>query len=109
MADDPGGDSPLDPIVDYPGDPTAANLEAYLRRLGADELADLLAMLWLGRGEVDTDDWEEACDRADEEIGRSNTVALLLDSPHLADHLSEALEKLGYECSEDRAEGPETE
>lgn len=104
LADDPGGGGQLDPIISYAGDPTVQILEASLRRLGEDEQADLLAMLWLGRGDVDAEDWEEACDRTDEELGRSDAVALLLDSPHLAAHLTEALQQLGYECPEDRAE-----
>lgn len=103
-ADDPGGDSNLDPLIEFPGDPTAENLEATLRGLGGDELADLLALLWLGREEFDPDDWEEACDRADEETLRSDAVTLLMEAPHLADHLIEGLQALGYECPEDTEE-----
>lgn len=104
VADDPGGDDPLSPILDQPGDSTADNLASYLKLLGEDELADLLALLWLGRDEFEPEEWEEACDRADEEVLSGDAVSELLDAPHLADHLIEGLQELGYECPEDRAE-----
>lgn len=105
LADDPGDDSNLDPIIEFSGDPTAENLEAFLRALGGDELADLLALLWLGREEFDPDDWEEACDRADEETLRADAVIALMEAPHLAEHLIEGLQALGYECPDDTEEG----
>jgi hypothetical protein len=104
LADDPGSDDARSPMLDRPGDPTAENLEDYLRALGSDELADLMAMVWLGRDEFEAEEWEDACDRADEEVQRVDSVQALLEVPNLGEHLLEALEELGYECPEDRAE-----
>ncbi len=104
LSDDPGGDDPLSPIVDHAGDPTGDNLRAFLQGLGSDEVADLLALVWLGREDFDADDWEEACDRADEEVQRADGVDALMNVPHLADHLIDGLQAMGYECPEDRAE-----
>lgn len=103
-ADDPGDDDRLSPILDRPGDPTADHLRGFLTALGSDEIADLMAMVWLGREEIEPDDWEDACDRADEEVGRIDPVQALMEVPHLGEHLLTALEELGYECPEDRAE-----
>lgn len=79
----------MSPIIAYAGDPTETQLESHLRRLGSDEIGDLLALLFIGRDEFTAADWDEAVRRADEVAAASDGVRLLLDSPHLATHLKQ--------------------
>ena len=56
---------------------------------------ELVALMWLGRGDAETEEWEQLCEQARErkEVPTEN---YLLDHPLLAEHLSDGLEKLGY-------------
>lgn len=68
-----------------------AELDGLLAALDEDEGADLLALLWIGRGDFDPEDWDEARETAREEPLGSTLAA----SAHLADHLEAGLEVMG--------------
>ena len=78
-------------------DPSRLALASFLRELGEDELIQLVALMWVGRGSFEPEEWDEAVATAREEF--SGTVSLsryLLDRPLLAEQLEEGLERLGY-------------
>ncbi len=56
---------------------------------------ELVALMWLGRDDAESEEWEQLCEQASErrEVPTEN---YLLDHPLLAEHLSDGLEKLGY-------------
>jgi hypothetical protein len=60
-----------------------------LEALNEDELADLVAMTWIGRGDFTRDDWEDAKDQA-RERGVKGTAEYLLGTPLLGDYLENA-------------------
>ncbi len=92
------GDAEEDPsaiLEDYANDPTRAELAGFIERLNYDEQANLVALMWLGRGTYEKEEFDEAVDTARSE--RINATAnYLLGIPLLADYLEEGLEKLGY-------------
>ena len=60
-----------------------------------DEQANLVALMWVGRGTYEKEEFEEAVETARAE--RINATSnYLLGIPLLADYLEEGLEKLGY-------------
>ena len=69
-----------------------AQLDGLLEAMSEDETADLVALLWVGRGDFDPEDWEEARATALEEADAASTLKA---SPHLADHLEAGLEAMG--------------
>ena len=71
----------------------AVELASSIARLNEDEKADLVALMWLGRGDFDA--YQEAR-RMALERQNSQTVRYLLGEPLLAEHLEEALTMLGY-------------
>lgn len=71
----------------------AVELASSIERLNEDEKADLVALMWLGRGDFDA--YQEAR-RMALERQNSQTVRYLLGEPLLAEHLEEALTMLGY-------------
>ncbi len=86
-------------LEDYPDDAVQAELKAFINALNEDEQIDLVALLWLGRGDSSADDWPEL--RA--EATRSHnehTCEYLLGTPLLGDHLAEGLNRLGYDCAD---------
>ena len=68
-----------------------------------DEQVSLVALMWVGRGTYDPEDWDEAVDTARSE--RVNkTENYLLGVPMLSDYLEDGLDKMGVSV-EDAEEG----
>jgi hypothetical protein len=92
------GDAEEDPsaiLEGYTNDPTRAELAGFIDRMNYDEQANLVALMWLGRGTYEKEELEEAVETARSE--RANATSnYLLGIPLLADYLEEGLEKLGY-------------
>ncbi|CAN5692695.1 DUF3775 domain-containing protein [soil metagenome] len=61
--------------------------------LEPDHQAELVALMWIGRGDMEPEEWSDALDLAAERRG-APTAAYLLAHPHVADHWGEGLDKL---------------
>jgi len=84
-------------------DPLEAELREFIADLNIDEQVSLVALMWVGRGTYEPEDWDEAVDTARSE--RVNkTENYLLGVPMLSDYLEEGLEKMGVSV-EDAEEG----
>jgi hypothetical protein len=92
------GDAEEDPsaiLEDYANDPTRAEIASFIERMNYDEQASLVALMWVGRGTYEKEEFDEAVETARAE--RGNAVAnYLLGVPLLADYLEEGLEKMGF-------------
>lgn len=80
-------------------DPTQAELIAFIEALDEDEQVELVALLWLGRGDGDLDDWEDLRSQA-RDARNERTSAYLLGQPLLADHLADGLSAFGLSCED---------
>lgn len=76
-----------------------AQFDGLLEAMDEDELADLVALLWIGRGDFEPEEWDEARRTAREEA-TTPTAAYLKGSDLLADHLEAGLEAMGISPSE---------
>jgi len=81
-------------LLDTPDNPTAQELRDALDGLNIDEREELLALLWLGRGDYDAQSWGEALRQA-RETRTSTETDYLLGTPLLGDYLEEGVEALG--------------
>lgn len=95
-AADDGGIAVLE---EHDDDPTQAELVAFIEALDEDEQVDLVALLWLGRGDGDLDDWEDLRTQA-KDSRNDRTSTYLLGQPLLADHLADGLSALGLSCED---------
>jgi len=84
-------------LVDYGDDATQAELRAAIDGLNDDEIVDLIALAWLGRGDFSRAEWAEARVLA-RERHRRHSANYLTGIPTLGDHLEEGLSELGYSC-----------
>jgi hypothetical protein len=84
-------------LEDYADDPTLQELRAAIDALNEDELVDLIALAWLGRGDFGKDDWAQGRALA-EERHRPRSARYLLGIPTLGDYLEEGLAALGQSC-----------
>lgn len=73
---------------------TEEELRELINDLNVDEAAELIALMWIGRGDYEASEWTEAVDEARR---RSNKriSKYLLGMPLLADWLEEGLEAIG--------------
>jgi len=93
-------DAMLGVLEDNKDDPTYYELRSYINALNEDEQADLVALVWLGRGDGTIREWRELREEA-ERLHNNRTAQYLLGKPMLADHLEEALSQFGYTCEDE--------
>ena len=80
-------------LQDTPDNLTRAEIEAEIEDLEPDQQAEIVALMWIGRGDMEPEEWEEALALAvDRHEGA--TAGYLLKHPHVADHLDEGLDRL---------------
>jgi hypothetical protein len=96
------GDNPIDDedrevLFDYPDDPTVEEIRGFLEQLNEDEAIDLLALIWVGSGDFEADEWEAAVAAA-RDAPEERRVEAFLAIPLLGDYLESGLDELGYSC-----------
>lgn len=79
----------------YNDDPGAQEIKDAIDSLNDDHQAELVAMMWIGRGDYTAGDWAEAT-RTARERHTGPTADYLLGEPMLGDYLEEGLAQLGY-------------
>ena len=72
-------------------------LRAILEDLADDQLAETLALAWVGRGTYDVSEWDDAFAEANDTDPES-AVDDLMDMPLLASHLEAGLAAFDYSC-----------
>lgn len=73
-------------------------LRGLIDRMGEEEQAALVAVMWVGRGAFDAEDWAEAYETALSEA-TTPTADYLIGTPHLADNLEAGLDAYGYDAT----------
>jgi hypothetical protein len=94
LVTDLGDDDASFGLTDLSKDTDRSELSGFIRGLNVDEQIDLVALMWLGRGDGDLDNWRDL--RAEAERAHNNrTASYLIGTPMLADYLEEALSQFG--------------
>jgi hypothetical protein len=99
----PADDGESGVLSDYPDDATGEQLAETITALNDDEREELVALLWIGRGDFDKTEWPQALAQAHSELDRP-AADYLMGEPLLGDFLEEAISELGYSL-EDYKEG----
>jgi len=61
--------------------------------LEPDQRAELLALFWIGRGDMEPEEWDDAV-QLGLERDTGSTAEYLLSHPHLAEHWDDALDRI---------------
>jgi hypothetical protein len=97
----PADDNGVAVLEDTPDNPTEEELAAFLESLNDDELIDLLALVWVGRGDYGGDAWAEAVFAA-RQAKNGRIVQYLVGTPMLGDLLEEGLAELDYPAASEK-------
>lgn len=87
-------DGETDVLEDRADNPTEAELRGALDQLNSDEKDEMLALVYLGRGDFTADEWPAALTQAREQRNGRETDTLV-GIPLLADYLEDAIAELG--------------
>lgn len=90
----PADDRHVGVLADTRENPAEAELRAVLHDLNDDQLTELLALLWVGRGDYSRSEWPEAVKAARQARNR-RVVCYLAGTPMLGDLIEEGLAELG--------------
>ncbi|MEM8570920.1 MAG: DUF3775 domain-containing protein [Pseudomonadota bacterium] len=74
-------------------DLSADEIVSLIEDLEPDQKAQLVALMWIGRGDLEPEEWEEAL-RLAQQRSSGSTAHYLLSHPLLAEHWDEGLDKL---------------
>lgn len=97
--DNPSDDRDLEILEDYADDPTYEELLGAITNLNRDELLDLMALTWIGRGDFSRDQWDEARENA-AGIPGPRLAGYLVGTPLLGDYLEEGLSAFDLSCGD---------
>ena len=87
-------DNNVDVLESGPHDHTRAELVQAIHDLNDDEQLDLIALIWVGRGDFSIGEWTEARESA-RDIGRARTPRYVAEIPLVSDYLEDALSQFG--------------
>jgi hypothetical protein len=81
----------------HAGNPLLEEFRTIIQDFDRSQQVQVVALLWLGRGDYDVEEWEELLEDATD-AWSDHTADYLLAHPLLADQLTEGLELLGFSC-----------
>ncbi|MGY2050158.1 DUF3775 domain-containing protein [Methylobacterium sp. JK268] len=97
----PIDDGARDVLMEDPDDSTEEELREVIAGLNDDERAELVALLYVGRGDMEPEEFPDAVRLARErEAAGTDPANYLLGIPNLGDLLAEGLEGMGLRCDE---------
>jgi hypothetical protein len=95
---DAADDDEREILLDTPDNPSEEELRDAIDGLNVDEREELLALMWLGRGDFEATEWSAALRQA-RETRTAGETGYLLGTPLLADYLEEAAAALGVQLA----------
>ena len=86
-------------LADHADDLSFQEIRAAVLDLDPEQQAELIALMWLGRGDYSLEEWEAAVQEARRYYaGHENIAQYLLAHPFVSDYLEEGLIAHGYSC-----------
>ena len=93
------GDWAQQVLADHADDLTWQEIRETINGLEPDQQVNLVALMWIGRGDFDAEEWDEALEEA-RQMWTPHTAEYLMARPLVADYLEEGLISQGYSCEE---------
>jgi len=84
-------------LTGHSGDATLEEFRGIMADLEPDQQQQVVALLWLGRGDFSLEEWPDALEQATDNWNE-RTADYLIAHPLLPDYLAEGLNQHGYSC-----------
>ncbi len=94
---DDEGDQALSALEDELNTAVEEEVQALLDDLADDQLAETVALAWVGRGTYEASEWDDAFAEATD-LNADERIDELMDMPLLASHLEAGLAAFDYSC-----------
>ena len=94
---DDEGDQALSALEDELNTAVEEEVTALLDDLADDQLAETVALAWIGRGTYDPSEWDDAFSESSD-LNADERIDELLDMPLLASHLEAGLAAFDFSC-----------
>ncbi len=95
----PGDDWARQVLADHIDDLTYTEVTMAINDLEPGQQVELVALMWLGRGDYEVEDWQTALQDAGESW-TPRTAEYIITKPLVANYLEEGLALLGYSCED---------
>lgn len=95
----PSDEGQADVLIDRPDDSSLREMQGLIAALNEDEIATLIALAWVGRGDFDAEDWPEALAAAQDQA-RDKPARYLTRFPLVADLIEDAMAEYGEDFSD---------
>ncbi len=95
--DDDGGEA-LSVLEDEMNTGVEEEVQAMLDDLADDQLAEVVALAWVGQGTYDASEWDEALAEANDLGGNEQRIEELMDMPLLGGLLEAGLAAFDFNC-----------
>jgi hypothetical protein len=86
-------------LADHGSDPTYQELKYEIEALPLEEQIQLVALMWIGRGDFSAKEWDYAVREA-VAARTTSTADYLVGTPLVADYLEEGLAEFGLSCAD---------
>ncbi|MDR3491643.1 MAG: DUF3775 domain-containing protein [Gammaproteobacteria bacterium] len=86
-------------LAEYQNDLSYQELKDLINELEPDQQQDIIALMYIGRGDFTKNEWKNASHQA-HRIKRSNRAYYLISKSMLSDYLTEGLAAFGFTCDE---------
>ncbi|WP_250461196.1 DUF3775 domain-containing protein [Microbulbifer litoralis] len=97
--DNPSGDWAVQILASHAEDESFQVFKAIVEDLEPDQQQEVVALLWLGRGDYSKEEWRDALQLA-ADSWNTRTAEYLIAHPLLADYLEQGLELFDLRCEE---------
>ena len=89
-------DNMIDTLADDGSDPVLQEITGFVNSLSEDEQIDVIALMRLGRGDADIEEWNKLRSET-RDIREQSAARVLLGEPLVSDYLAEGLNAFGID------------
>lgn len=87
-------------VAEYADDPAYQEIKSNIDELEPEQQVCLVALMWMGRGDFDDNEWQLAFAEA-KSNWTAHTAEYLIATPLVSDYLAEGLSMMGYSCDDE--------
>lgn len=95
----PTDDWAMQVLADHADDLNVAEFNSIVNDMSERQRSELVALMWVGRGDYGSEEWEEAVDEALGDFS-IRAAAYVLAHPMVSDHLEEGMIAFNLSCEE---------